>query len=127
MLFTRALAAHLEPSSNIIVNTVTPGLCRSDIARNISFNPHIEAQLPFARSSEEGSRQLIWAAVGPENATVEEVKKLHGQYVHNTAIEQPSEWTRSEEGKVVQEKVWVSGVSILQLFALKLIVLRIVL
>ncbi|KAK7689994.1 hypothetical protein QCA50_006636 [Cerrena zonata] len=113
MLFTRALAAHLEPTSNIIVNTVTPGLCRSDLARNLPPNPRLEAQLPLARSSEEGSRQLIWAAIGPENATAEEAKKLHGQYVHNTEIKQPSEWTISDEGKVVQEKVWNETVEIL--------------
>lgn len=109
ILFTRALAAHLQPTSNVIVDTVTPGLCRSELTRNISLNPELEANLATARSAEQGSRQLIWAALGPENATEQEARKLHGQYVHNTQIEQTSEWSRSEEGKVVQEKVWVSN------------------
>lgn len=108
ILFTRALAAHLQPTSDIIVDTVTPGLCRSDLARNTATNAQFDAQLAAARSSEEGSRQLIWAAVGPESATREEMKKLHGQYVHNTKIEQVSEWVRTEEGGLVQERVFVS-------------------
>ncbi|KAK7690012.1 hypothetical protein QCA50_006654 [Cerrena zonata] len=113
ILFTRALAAHLQPTSDIIVDAVTPGLCRSDLARNTITDAQFDAQLAAARSSEEGSRQLIWAAVGPENATREEMKKLHGQYVHNTKIEQVSEWVTSEEGGLVQERVFNETVEIL--------------
>lgn len=93
----------------MIVNTATPGLCKSDLARNVPTTPDFEAKLALARTSEEGSRQLIWASVGPENPTDEDAKKLHGQYIHNTEVAPPSEWVRSEEGKEVQEKIWVSG------------------
>ena len=64
-----------------------------------------------ARSAEEGSRQYVWAAVGPEGASDEEVKKLHGQYIADTEVQKVSEWARSEEGGVVQGKVWVSILS----------------
>lgn len=105
---------HLPITHNVVVDTVTPGLCRSELSRDIPPNPEFEAKLALARTSEEGSRQIIWAAIGPENATEEEVKKLHGGYVHNTEAVQTSEWTRSEEGKVVQDKVWVSDPLIFQ-------------
>ncbi|CAL1707350.1 unnamed protein product [Somion occarium] len=119
VLFTRALAKHLRLSNRVVVNCVTPGLCRSDLARQVD-SPQLKAQLANARSSEEGSRQLIWASVGPESATEDHVKNLHGTYIVNTQVTDPSQWVRSEEGQRVQEKVWAETIEVLSKVSLGL-------
>lgn len=61
-----------------------------------------------AKTSEEGSRSVIYAALGPQGATRDDLKKLHGGYISEAQLEPPSEWVRSEDGKRAQEEAWVS-------------------
>lgn len=61
--------------------------------------------LKVARTSEEGSRQIILAAVGPRDGKVE---KMRGGYVADNEVREPSEWVRSAEGREVQDRLWVS-------------------
>jgi len=61
-------------------------------------------ELLLARTTEAGSRQLLWAALAGEKGHEEE---LRGAYVANTRIEEASDWVLSEEGKRVQDLLWV--------------------
>ncbi|KII92879.1 hypothetical protein PLICRDRAFT_488697 [Plicaturopsis crispa FD-325 SS-3] len=63
IFFVRALSDHLGPSSPVVVNNPDPGLCYSELRREISsiFVSLFERLL--AHTAEEGSRQLVYAAV----------------------------------------------------------------
>ena len=57
----------------------------------------------LARTSEEGSRQLIWAAVGGED----QLDQMRGAYISLAQISEASDFVISGEGKACQDKLWV--------------------
>jgi len=57
----------------------------------------------LARTSEQGSRQLVWAAVGGED----QLDQMRGAYVSLARISEASDFVISEEGKAFQGKLWV--------------------
>ena len=59
----------------------------------------------LARTSEEGSRQVVWAAVGEADTP----DTLRGAYISLARVSEPSDYVLSEEGKKAQDKLWVSG------------------
>jgi len=105
VFFARELNERLRDKP-LIVNTVNPGFCYSSLRRNFSsrraalFNWLMEKLL--ARTSEQGSRQLIWACVGGKD----NVDELRGAYVSAMKIQEPSDFVISEEGKHAQTKLW---------------------
>jgi hypothetical protein len=58
----------------------------------------------IASTSEEGSRQLVYAAVG-EKA---DEKKMRGAFISWGRVEEVSDFVLSEEGTKVQDRIWVS-------------------
>ena len=52
----------------------------------------------LARTTEVGSRTLVAGAAGGV--------QTHGQYMAEGAVEDPSPLVVSEEGKILEEKVW---------------------
>ena len=90
----------------MIVTSANPGYCKSELRRNFPFALRIidtirEALL--ARTTEEGSRQLVWAAVGGAGREFE----LRGGYVSMANLQEVSDYTLSDEGAVVQTRLWV--------------------
>jgi hypothetical protein len=90
----------------VIVTAVNPGYCKSQLRRNLSFplrffDGIMEAVL--ARTTEEGSRNLVWAAVGGAGREFE----LRGGYVSNANLQEVSDYALSDEGAVVQTRLWV--------------------
>ena len=59
----------------------------------------------FARTAEQGSRSLVWAAIGGD----EDKDKLRGAYISLGQISEASDYVLSEEGKRVQDVLWVSN------------------
>ena len=57
----------------------------------------------LARTTEEGSRQLVWAAVGGEN----QLDQMRGAYISIARISEASDFAISQEGKHYQDKLWV--------------------
>ena len=57
----------------------------------------------FAYTSEEGSRQLIWAAI----EGVGKEKELQDAFITRSEITEPSDYVLGEEGRRVQEQLWV--------------------
>lgn len=114
VLFTRALANHLPESSPLIPTTPDPGLCMSELRRNVHggrkvFTVVLEKVL--ARTAEEGSRQLIWAALGPDGKEGEHVKQLRGAYTSWNAAREPSNFVISKKGKEAEDRIWVSALA----------------
>lgn len=92
------MAAQTGPLYPVTVNTLNPGFCHSELAREAGWYLYIMALL-LARSTEVGSRTIVAAAAaGPET---------HGKYMSESLVVEPSEFVRSKEGLQVQKKVWV--------------------
>lgn len=79
----RELAAQIDKSKKpkVIVNTLTPGFCRSDFDRDMSgFKKYFMKTMKFilGRSTEVGSRTLVAAAEAGEES--------HGEYMADSKI-----------------------------------------
>ncbi|RYP41566.1 hypothetical protein DL767_000908 [Monosporascus sp. MG133] len=98
VLFVRAVA-HDNPASEfpVTVNCVNPGLCHSELGREVNSWGFWLVKLILARSVEVGSRTLVHA--GSQGA------ESHGQYLSDCEISAPGPFVTSKEGKVAQERV----------------------
>ncbi|KAJ6526936.1 hypothetical protein DFH09DRAFT_1414619 [Mycena vulgaris] len=104
VLNVRALKARLG-AAPLIVSAINPGLCHSELGRAMTgvkgFLFSILSSI-FAFTAEEGSRQLVWGAVGlPDSAD-----KLRGEYINQCTVEEPSDFVISPEGAKVQDRIW---------------------
>ncbi|PFH48618.1 hypothetical protein AMATHDRAFT_65010 [Amanita thiersii Skay4041] len=109
VFFIRALNAHLKNRS-IIVNTVNPGYCYSELRRGFAgFTAIFDWVLErlIALTTEEGSRQLVWAALGESD------QELGGAYISKSTVVEPSDFVIGEKGKKVQEQLWRETISVL--------------
>ncbi|KAI0081318.1 NAD(P)-binding protein [Panus rudis PR-1116 ss-1] len=114
VLFTRALAERLVPTSGIVANTVNPGFCATQLMRHVEDKSLADQYSSLLRSPEEGSRALIFAAIARSNAGKEDIQQFQGAYISDVAqIASPSDWVLSEEGHRAQEKIWHETIEIL--------------
>ena len=60
----------------------------------------------LARTAEEGSRQLMWAAIGGVGREFE----LRGGYVNRANLQEVSDYVLSDEGAAVQTRIWVRDI-----------------
>lgn len=107
IFFARALNTRISPSTPLIADTVNPGLCYSELNRSMPFLVKVIDWLTskaFAFTSEEGSRQLVYAAIGGR----EDESQMRGAYVHLNKVAEVSDFVISEEGAKLQERIWVS-------------------
>jgi retinol dehydrogenase-12 len=106
IFFVRELTKRLPANSPVIVTAVNPGFCKSQLGRNLPLVIRMLSKIMvalFARTTEEGSRQLVWAAVGGAGREFE----LRGGYVNMANLEEVSDYALSDEGTVVQTRLWV--------------------
>ncbi|KAI0093039.1 short-chain dehydrogenase [Irpex rosettiformis] len=119
IFFARAFAHHLSPSfaSSIIPNSVNPGLCITDLSRNVPLLFRIRLKMLhflLGHTAEQGSRQLVWAALGPDGQEGPHVKPLmSGAYVALAQVKQPSDFVTSKAGWELQENIWNETIDIL--------------
>ena len=57
----------------------------------------------LGRTAEEGSRQLVWAAIGGVGREFE----LRGAYVSMADIKEVSDYVLSDDGAAAQRQIWV--------------------
>jgi retinol dehydrogenase 12 len=111
VLFTRAFAHHLSDPNAVIPTVVDPGLCGTDLGRNYSLTHRLYGRLMrmfLGWTSEEGSRQLVYAALGPDGHDGPHVRKhMSGAYVSLQQVAEPSNFVISKKGWEVQEQLWV--------------------
>ncbi|KAJ2930251.1 hypothetical protein H1R20_g6820, partial [Candolleomyces eurysporus] len=106
LFFTRSLA-DLLADTPVIANCVNPGYCYSALRRKFQgFQQAADwvMEKALARTSEEGGRQLTYAAVG----SPEDPDRLRGQYISLHCVEEPSDYILGSEGKKRQDILWVS-------------------
>ncbi|KAJ3756880.1 hypothetical protein EV360DRAFT_95519 [Lentinula raphanica] len=97
----------------VLVNAVNPGYCysgfRSDFKGIRALLDHLMERL-LAMTTEEGGRQIVWAAVGG----VGEEERLKGGYVSFGEVVEPSDFSISREGQELEEKYWNQQLDILK-------------
>ncbi|KAF5383770.1 hypothetical protein D9615_003778 [Tricholomella constricta] len=96
----------------VIVNGVNPGYCYSELRRKFTgvravFDRVMEKAL--ARTTEEGGRQLVYAAVGG----AEDEDKMRGAYISSSQVSEASDFAIGPEGKAVQKRLWDEMMGIL--------------
>ncbi|KAJ7466926.1 hypothetical protein FB451DRAFT_1483841 [Mycena latifolia] len=105
VLFVRALNARLDPGAPLIVSAINPGFCMSELGRDESrvvvFIGNIMKRL-LAFTAEEGSRQLVFGAVG----SAEDPNALRGGYTNQCRVEEPSDFVMSPLGQKAQDRIW---------------------
>ncbi|KAJ6618970.1 hypothetical protein B0H10DRAFT_2164030 [Mycena sp. CBHHK59/15] len=112
VFFVRALNVRLPPATPLIVDAVCPGYCFSELRRSFSGIRAVVDYLMeriLAFTTEEGSRQLVWAALG-EQAHPE---KLRGEYISLCKVQEVSDFVLSAQGAKVQDHIWDELVDIL--------------
>jgi retinol dehydrogenase-12 len=57
----------------------------------------------MSRTTEMGSRTLVWAALGGKDAGAE----VHGRYTTSCRVEEESDFVLSKEGAEIEERLWV--------------------
>jgi NAD(P)-dependent dehydrogenase (short-subunit alcohol dehydrogenase family) len=95
----RALA-EMSPADKfpVTVNCINPGLCESELGREVTAFAFRVIKFLLARSTEVGSRTLVNS--GTQGAD------SHGAYLHDCQIADPASVVTSSDGKVAQDRVW---------------------
>ena len=107
VFFARELSERLRHKP-LIVNAVNPGFCQSAFRRNwkgLSAWLVWPMEVLLARTTEQGSRQLIWACIGGKD----NVEELRGAYISSMQVRESSDFAVSEEGNRAQTKIWVNN------------------
>lgn len=61
----------------------------------------------MGRTAEQGSRNLLWAALGPDGKEGPHLRYMRGAYVSGAGLCEPGDNVMSKEGYELQEKLWV--------------------
>jgi retinol dehydrogenase-12 len=112
LFFTRSLAAHLPPTSTLIVNCLSPGFCTTELGRNTAtfVKPFYKLfQLIFARTAAEGAKTYVWAALAGKPQDQKALREnMHGSLITDCKIAEPSDYALSKEGREAETRLWVS-------------------
>ncbi|CAK5267280.1 unnamed protein product [Mycena citricolor] len=112
VFFVRAFNDRLPPSTPVVIDAVNPGFCRSELNREaVGLAGILFAimQLLLAHTTEEGSRQLIYAALAEGTG-----EKLRGQFVTNYGVSEVSDFVLTPMGVKLQDRLWDDLIDILQ-------------
>jgi NAD(P)-dependent dehydrogenase (short-subunit alcohol dehydrogenase family) len=113
-IVTRCLAAAAHDSArdadvDVIINSVHPGLCQTQLFRSVPFPVSVVMRLSLravGRTPEVGSRCLVAGALaGPES---------HGKYMEDCAVADYPSIMNGDAGVVMQAKVWEELLAILE-------------
>ena len=111
ILTVRSLAPAMAASGKpkVVLNTLSPGFCHSELMRAATFPLNVLAWIGkrlFGRTTEMGSRTLVFAACAGEES--------HGTYMRDCRVGEVSAWVRSEKGAEAQRRVYDELLSILE-------------
>lgn len=99
--FAREMSSGAHSGQKVILNNVNPGLCHSELLRDVSLIQKVfitAMKAALARTTEVGSRNYLAGVSGG--------KDTHGEWISECIVKQPSDFVRSEEGAKVQERIW---------------------
>jgi retinol dehydrogenase 12 len=111
VFFVRELNERLSKSSpfSIIINATDPGRCETQLARNLpdAVKQQILAMNLSRYTTEEGSRALVYGAVGEAGMQNKE-EDLKGAHIRRTRKIQYGDFVTGEIGQDLQKRLWVS-------------------
>lgn len=93
---------HPVSQLHVTVNTLTPGLCESELLRDASIFLTIFGWVLkklFARTTEVGSRTLVHGGVTAGEET-------HGKFMQTCKVTQCAKLVVGPEGTATEDKVW---------------------
>ncbi|ESK97852.1 retinol dehydrogenase 12 [Moniliophthora roreri MCA 2997] len=100
VLFTRAIQSHLGTHHPpLVVSAVNPGFCYSELRRGMSGFFYWLMEKVLALTTEEGSRQLVYAALADH-------EEMPGGYVSFSDVVEPSDGVIDEAGQRLEERFW---------------------
>ncbi|KAJ6534665.1 hypothetical protein DFH09DRAFT_1043424 [Mycena vulgaris] len=103
-LFVVREIAALPQAEGVVVNVVDPGLCISELGRDIELKPAVLFILMrLGWTTAKGALNLLYAVLSPTPP---------GAYISACEIRRPSSWSRSKDGISVQKKVWAEMLNI---------------
>ncbi|KAG2341101.1 NAD(P)-binding protein [Suillus weaverae] len=111
--FVRELASRLPSPTPLVITAVDPGLCHSSLQRELEKYCLLRIVLAFvkwllcARTSEMGSRNLVYAALATN------AQDLHGKYMSSCEVVEECDYLLSAEGKVFSERLWWETIEML--------------
>ncbi|KAJ7117720.1 hypothetical protein C8R44DRAFT_626852 [Mycena epipterygia] len=97
--------AKLPRAEGVVVNVVDPGLCFSELGRDLPLNAVIFVVRRLGWPTSKGALNLLYAVLSPTPP---------GAYISACEVRQPSSWSRSKEGLEVQEKLWTEMLEVWQ-------------
>lgn len=103
IFIVRELAARLREKQattapDVIINAVNPGMCKSELSRELDGLAISIMKFILARTTEAGSRTLVHGAAGGQ--------ETQGQYMDLGKVEQPATVVTGKGGKETQEKLF---------------------
>ncbi|ORY08960.1 hypothetical protein BCR34DRAFT_569260 [Clohesyomyces aquaticus] len=101
VFLVREMAARLssKESATVIINCTNPGLCHSELSRELDGIQIRVAKALLARSSEEGSRNLIAGAIGGLDT--------HGEYLDMGKVKTPATVVVGRGGAETQIRIYI--------------------
>lgn len=61
----------------------------------------------LGRTAEQGSRNLLWAALGPDGKEGPHLRYMRGAYVSAAGLAEPGDNVMGKAGYELQERLWV--------------------
>ncbi|KAG2344848.1 short-chain dehydrogenase [Suillus weaverae] len=117
VLFVRALTDRLQSITPLSAVAANPGFCYSQLRRFWYEQPFSFAKMGLlirerllAWTSEQGSRQLIFAAVGGRDNE----DNVKGGFVNRSRFVEVADFVLSDEGHKMQDTVWNETIDILK-------------
>jgi retinol dehydrogenase 12 len=104
-------------NDNVIVNSIHPGLCSTDLFRSFALPlkiPHQVILKIIARSPEMGSRTLLAAALSKDEAEVDEKTATHGRFLDECIVGRFPDLMLGVDGEALQVKVWKELLEVLE-------------
>jgi retinol dehydrogenase-12 len=86
------------PDYPVITNFINPGLCHSELMREMSTLGWIFKKVMGARTTEVGARTLVHGTQAGQES--------HGQYLGDCIVKAPASFVTSEAGVKLQKRVW---------------------
>ncbi|KAG8813922.1 hypothetical protein FRC19_002095 [Serendipita sp. 401] len=100
IMLTRQLAQsprYKQEDTGVVICTVNPGWCRSELLRDLGSGPRAISYAVFAKTTEQGARTYTWACLNDVPS---------GSYTSSCRVEEPSRFVRSDHGTAIAEKLW---------------------
>ncbi|KAI6100682.1 short-chain dehydrogenase [Pisolithus croceorrhizus] len=113
VMFVRELAARLPNPTPVVSCTVQPGFCRSNLFRDFDGKWYtrtfvsLAGVLFSARTSDQGSRTLVHAAVGDDETA------MHGRYLSSCQVAEEDDYIFTTGGKAFSERLWTETIDTL--------------